>query len=453
MEIKQKIRAVVINAANKIQLWIIKRLINKSNVFKFTAVAHAQIIASSIFENNTTNENLNIVVSALYKLLNIEALSLEGEVNSEQVEELILNLKNNKDVLNLLAEYNLAKAYAFTKIFLTDTNQFIDEYIANAKLFNADIEPFNHQSFNKRLKEVKTERKNLQKKLKQTLNNTIAKKKEDKIGQISLKSSDIVILFSLFSSLFLISGYYYNHSLLKEFNVNSDHFYLISDYISTSVSLIITPLLWTGIFIISFLIGVNDSLGNRIKEKQLNIKIDDKPPIALPLFIILINIMNLFSIWEGRFESNNTVLAINALVVSLYFIVKIPFHYFKNPIKVFICILVFMGFIWNLNAKVNREIQKITSDGYQSKYIVTFNEKMIKNESLEFITLNSNYLIMRNTDSKSIEIYPKSYIKKLTPNPNQSHELNFIEWVVAFIEINGKLYEIITKEIEKKISE
>jgi hypothetical protein len=102
-----------------------------------------------------------------------------------------------------------------------------------------------------------------------------------------------------------------------------------------------------------------------------------------------------------------------------------------------------------LNIKVNGEIQKITSDDYQPKYFVKFNEKMVKAESLEFITLNSNYLIMRNTDSRSIEIYPKSYINKLTPNPKQAHEPDFVERVIVVIESFSQLYEVITKATDK----
>jgi hypothetical protein len=223
----------------------------------------------------------------------------------------------------------------------------------------------------------------------------------------------------------------------------------VSDYISTSVSLIITPLFWTGIFIVSFILGASTGLDNKIRRKQLNIKVNDKDPIAIPLSIILINIVHLLSMLKGVFLLNDTIIAINVLVVSLYSIEKIPFHYFKHPIKVYCSVLVCIGFIWNLNTNVNREIQKITSDDYQPKYLVKFNEKMVKAESLEFIALNSNYLIMRNTDSRSIEIYPKSYINKLTPNPNQAHALDFIERVIAVIESFSQLYEVITKATDK----
>jgi hypothetical protein len=448
-KIKDKIGVSVMKALYKIELWIIKSLLNKSQVFMSVAISYARIIASRDFESNTVIENIDIAIAAVCKLANVETIAFEREVNFEQVETILLKLNSDKDIMNLLAEYNLARSHAYTRVSLTDTKQYVDEYISKAKLFNPDIEPFNPKSFDERLKLVKSKQKHLQKQLNQILDNKIAKEKEGDVGEISLNSIDLAILFSLFSSLFLISGYYYNYSLLKEFNVNSDHFYVVSDYISTSVSLIITPLFWTGIFIVSFILGASTGLDNKIRRKQLNIKVNDKDPIAIPLSIILINIVHLLSMLKGVFLLNDTIIAINVLVVSLYSIEKIPFHYFKHPIKVYCSVLVCIGFIWNLNTNVNREIRRITSDDYQPKYLVKFNEKMVKAESLEFIALNSNYLIMRNTDSRSIEIYPKSYINKLTPNPKQAHELDFIEQVIVVIESFSQLYEVITKATDK----
>jgi hypothetical protein len=452
-KMKDKIGVSVMKALYKIELWIIKSLLNKSQVFMSVAISYARIIASRDFESNTVIENIDIAIAAVCKLANVETIAFEREVNFEQVETILLKLNSDKDIMNLLAEYNLARSHAYTRVSLTDTKQYVDEYISKAKLFNPDIEPFNPKSFDERLKLVKSKQKHLQKQLNQILDNKIAKEKEGDVGEISLNSIDVAILFSLFSSLFLISGYYYNYSLLKEFNVNSDHFYVVSDYISTSISLIITILFWTGILIVSFILGASDRLDKIIRENQLNKKVKDKPLIALPLFIISMNIINLFSMLEGRFERVDTIMALNVLVVSFYLIEKMPFHYFKHPIKIYGSILVCLGFIWNLNVKVNEEIQNITSDDYQPKYLVKFNDEMVEGMPLEFIALNSNYLIMRNTDSKSIEIYPKSYIKKLTPNPNQAHELNFIEWGVAFIDIYSQLYEVITKETDEKVSE
>ncbi len=129
------------------------------------------------------DENINIAITAIYKLLNIETSVSEDEVNLEQVEELISKLKNNNDVQNLLAEYNLAQSYAFTCISLTDNKKFIEEKVTKAKEYNSEIVPFNHKSFKKDLKRLKLNenyyrnksmlflRKKFQKKKKKALDN------------------------------------------------------------------------------------------------------------------------------------------------------------------------------------------------------------------------------------------------------------------------------------------
>jgi hypothetical protein len=165
------------------------------------------------------------------------------------------------------------------------------------------------------------------------------------------------------------------------------------------------------------------------------------------------NVINITLMLKGNVEVGNSMLALNGLIVSLYFVEKIPFHYFKSPIKAFGTLLVIIGFTWNLSSKVNTEIDKITSSDYQPKYFVKFNDKKIKQDSLEFLGLNSNYIIMRNIDSRSIEIYPKTYVVRLIPNPDQDLGLSFTEWIIKFIELHYELYEAVTEESQDNKNE
>lgn len=182
--IKSQIGSSIIRAAYKVELWLVKHLLNKSHVFRYVAISHARIIASDIFQDNTMDENIDIAINAIYKLSNTEE-SESDSLNIEQVEELLPKLKSNIDVMNLLAEYHLAQSYAFSRIFLLDNKTYVEEGLNKAKKFNSEIASFNPKSFKKRFKEIKAERKLLQKQLNAILENKISKEKEKNIEQIS----------------------------------------------------------------------------------------------------------------------------------------------------------------------------------------------------------------------------------------------------------------------------
>lgn len=427
------ISSTIVKIAIKVERWIFKNGLNNSNVFKGVATSHARIIANEIFEKNTVMENAMVSFYAIEKISHTDCTIFDENTNVEQVVELHSLLKSNKNIMSLMAEYALAQAHNSKHLPFTNRKKEAEERITTASIHNQDMEPFNKQSFKIRLKEVKAELKTQQKLLNDIFKNKITKEKAEVIGEISIKTTDIAILFSIFSSLFLISGYYYTNSFLAKFHINSDDFYLISDYISTSISFVLTPLLWAGIYLIGILLSANDKLAIRIKEEQLNIKLNNEIPKALPLIIISMNILNIIFMLKGHYHAYDMTLTTNILLILIFLTSKVSFHYFKKPLKVYIAIFICIGFIYSLTSNVNREIQRITSEEYQPEYLVAFKNETVNEEVMEFITINSNYIIMRNSISKSISIYPKSYIHKLTPNPQNIEKLTFIEKTVEDI--------------------
>ena len=64
---------------------------------------------------------------------------------------------------------------------------------------------------------------------------------------------------------------------------------------------------------------------------------------------------------------------------------------------------------------------------------------------LEFISINSNYIFMRNKSSKEMEVYPKSLVVKLTPtNLKSKKEMTLQDYLVNWIKLFVLIYEKIT---------
>lgn len=420
----------------KATTWITKIQIKQFKPIKHAAFSHAVIIANNIFEDNTASENINLGITSINKLLG-DSNSQEERIDSDQLEELYKHIQSSRDILNLLAEFNLCIAYIFLNYKTEEAKELAKPYLTNAKRLNEDAQPFQYKELTKRLKEVKTHQKALDDKLRKTYQNKVNEEKKNQIGKIYIAPSDITTLISVFSTLFLISGYYYINRLLAEFNLNSDHFYSISDYISTSVSFIITPLILGGAGFLFFISGAYNNLEDKIKAKQLGIKQAESK--VIPYFFIAMNIISLILMHYDFYLHANNMIYLNALVLFFILLEKAPFHYFKNPTKVLFYTVACVGFIFQLNLRVDSEITRIQSEDYQPKYTLSFDEKIIQSKSLEFITMNSNYLIVRNINSKQLEVYPKSVIQKFKVNP--AHESK-----VSSLELWFKFYHLIADD-------
>ena len=97
------------------------------------------------------------------------------------------------------------------------------------------------------------------------------KEKLKAIGTVEITSSHIIFGVSLFTSLFLVSGFLYTKFLYGSFGLNVGDFFTASDYISSSVDVLIPVFLSTALGILGMLWGLNESIYNELRIEQFKI--------------------------------------------------------------------------------------------------------------------------------------------------------------------------------------
>ncbi|CAH9062347.1 hypothetical protein PSECIP111951_02671 [Pseudoalteromonas holothuriae] len=435
-----------------LEVWIVKKALGKSAIFSQLIISNARLIADDMFPNNDVKQNIGLAINATSSLLDVPINSEIATDLKQQQWMLVEVLRENKNILKLAEEYYLARSYAFSQAKSRSNDSFSNENLVNASKYGQSIPQFDHASLKNRVKEAKKEQKQLTKACHEILKRKVKAGKEAEIKPIHLQPTDIALFFSFFSTLFLVSGYYYTSSVLSEFGVKSDDFYLLSDYVSTSVDLIITPIMWSLVLLFFFLSGVSDRIEKDITEKQLDLKFTEKPPLQIFFLVLFINVLNVILMWQGDHSSNlrNFTFFINILVITTYTIEKLPFHYFASPFKALTIILLMSGFSMNLNSQINRHVDKLTADSYEPPYLVEFSKEREKFNELKFLALNSNYIFMLDKKTEQVKVLPKSMIAKLTTNPNVEQEGSITDWLIKFIELHIDLYNAIMDLSEPK---
>lgn len=446
---------VFIKLLFKLEYWLIKYTNNKSNFFRKVVIDKSQLIAAELFPDNTVGENRDTSVPAVHKIIFNKEINKDDE-HHDNILILVDKLNKNKEVTNLISDYFLAQSYAFSlgklskAAKLTTAQEYEDEYFIKAKGFNPEAERFTDKSYKVKTKSLKKYHKKILIELKEIFDKKIAIEKEKIIEPIVISTSDITLFFSLFSTLFVVSGYFYNHQIFQYFGVNSDSFFSISDYLSTSVSLVLTPLIWSLVSTVIYVLGANRGLGTLLTNRQLGIKPKEKPPYGIAFTLITLNTLNVNALitgQEGVDKASSMVMFLNCLVVGFYYLEKMPFHYFKNPFKVILGFVVLLGFSFNLNKLTSDAIELYQLDTYQPAYTAEFTKKEISERSLEFISINSNYIFMRNKQTLKMEIYPKTFVEKLTPtNLKPKKEMTINNLLITWIELLVFIYEFITNK-------
>lgn len=413
----------LLNALLKLECWVIKYTNKKSNFFRKVIIDKAQIITNELYPENTFGDNIDISIGAVHNLV------LKKEINNndkhiDEIKNVIIKLKENTEINSLIVDYFLAQSYAFSlgkiskAVKFTTAQEYEQEYYSKALEFDPNAKKYNESIFKKKLKEVKKYQQVLISDLKLVLKEKVEAEKKAIIDPIELSVAHITLFASLFSSLFIVSGYYYNHQVYQYFGVNSDDFYVISDYLSTSVSLILTPLFWSLIMTVAYMFGANRGVGLLLKNKQLGIKTESKPPYTIALFIILLNVLHIYALLiqrQGLEGASSKIMLLNYVVVGLYFLDKLPWQYFKNPVKVLFGLVAILGFSLNIHKLTQAQIELHDTGDYKPAYIVEFSKKELSDKPFEFINLNSNYVFMKNMNTNKLEIYPKTLVVKITP--------------------------------------
>ena len=211
-----------------------------NNEVYFYCYNKAMIVVEKLFPNSDLKFKKDLAYSYINVLLykwtekknNVELLNLR-KIESE--------VKKDKNFLNRISEYHLVEAFRLKIINLTTLNTRIKYELKMARLFLKNRRKIKSLSkvieLTNQLKDVN---KDLIKVVRQNVKKDIKKEKDKLFQKININADNVILLISLFSTLFLLSGlvnikfFYY----LLDFNTNI--FFNLSDYLSGSIYIIIS---------------------------------------------------------------------------------------------------------------------------------------------------------------------------------------------------------------------
>ena len=394
-----------------------KSNIKKSHNIRDVIVQKLHISLINYYNEDTHNDNLKIAVDAVHKTL------YDSKVEyTEKLKKAILILENDTEINDLLVDYYLALSYSYAqaktlkKYEIASIFEKEEEFFEKALKLKPDLKKLEKVDFNKKIKLIKKEKNKLQQKIKIDLKEKVTKEKLALITPIKINSTHITLLISIFSTIFLISGYYFNYQVLHSLGVNSDDFFTIQDYISTSISLILYPLFYTLLMFILIVFRIDEKLNKDIESKELGVIGEDNIPIYTMLFIItLMNIINIISILnEGN--PSNIIFYLNVVFAAVFILNKVQWKYFENPLIIYVFSMIFLFYFVNISIVIDNKIESYKSADYKSNYKVSFKDKEISTRNIEFMNVNSNYIFMINKKNNKVEVYPRLSISKINVN-------------------------------------
>lgn len=375
----------------------------------------AYISALSLFPDKKLADNRKIALVANFKLCKLTFEDPAPDFDNE-VNELYDVLKNDTWIQSTISDYFLIEAYFYSFSSKKDIERLeAIEAIEKAKEWKNDASSLNNETFKTKVSSIKKELKLLKNDIKVLTKKKLEGEKLKSFPPIKITSANITFLFSLFSSLFILSGFVYNYYLFNHFNISVSNFFNISDYLASSVDVISASLIATFIAIISFLYGLNRGVEQHFYDEEFETKSTTKKDILPAIIVILLTSkLVLHSYFTG--EVHSVAFSILIFFISINTIPSLPiWKYIENKITIFIVIYSLITFALHMNYSIDKKIKKIESDNLNSEYELIYDSKFKGNRNSKFVLANSTYVFLWDPQIKKITIIPKSEIKMFKP--------------------------------------
>lgn len=398
-------------------------LIYFSHIFKCqkkhseAVLAKLYIQALTMFPDNKMSDNLDIAFSVRKKFFDISKSDADELINENQeqaiYEEVLYDeMKSNQWIEKTISMSFLLQVYYFSIFKVKDG---ADEALEKAKLYNNAAKPLIHKDIRNIKKTIKADQRKLKKELKKLAKEKVDSEKLKILNPISIDASDVSFSLSLFSTLFLASGIFYNKLFFYSFDISIGNFFTITDYLATSVDVIANTLISFSIGLIFFFWGMSGRFNEEVYSEQMDIdnlnekadKQDNRLKILLITTLILLFVVNYFLLNKVLFSL--LVLPVYLIFISTVFRLSL-WNYVKNELVMKTALLSLSIFAMQIGHHVFRDVEDIKNNEYKSQYDIQYIEKYKGDKNGEFISSNSSYVFLWDKQRGKINIIPKSMV-------------------------------------------
>ena len=222
----------------------------------------------------------------------------------------------------------------------------------------------------------------------------------------------MTFLLAVASSLFLISGYFYNQFLLGSFGVDVSYYFTVSDYISSSISKIGFSFSAAAIGAVSYFLGVH-SLS---RKSFAQVERERRKPDYWKHFIVLTSITGaVLNLYLGNIQIFYSASYPVVIFTSLFYLPKACRKYFKQPDSALYTAIFVISLFTHLWSSTGMRINELrTGDLAEMKvYDIAFSGSVgPTSDELLLVASNSNYYFLLD-DERRMHVFGKASVRSL----------------------------------------
>jgi hypothetical protein len=241
------------------------------------------------------------------------------------------------------------------------------------------------------------------------------------ISKIDLSPQVVTYVFSITTTIFLLTGYTYNRVFLGYFDIDVPVFFSVGDYLSTSVDKIYFSVISVLIGLVYSLFGgyvesismIEDDYLEKTSRRKTRRTVYNLSIIIPWVFSTILMIVYFYLDKQGKYN----LLGMSVYFVLVYILSELPIHrFFQKPFRVYLLFISFLIFSLSMYSSIMDQIETINRHDisdlkrYQFSYEtgITFED-----HSWVFLTGNSEYLFFYDKDDKKSFVIPKRYVKSV----------------------------------------
>lgn len=378
---------------------------------KFDLIVHLaslKFLRPEIFDDNPPTLLSSDLKDELQK--NYSKLKAEYADNKEEVNSLINAYDQNKHIIRIHCNYNLAKHFMASYQGKKDK---ADYFLARAQKKDPEVLALNNNDLFA-----------LEHSLRKDINKLRAEIADRQAIKISLSIEHTGTIISLVSCFFLITGYLYNRFLLGYFGVEVSKYFTISDYLASSIEGVRYSITGAAIGLAAYFIGVHRAS----RKSYVQIEYERKRKEYWPYGIIFVAIVGTI-----RGYIDNSVIFYEAsyvliIFIGFWFIPLLATKYFKEPLSAIFVLLFVVAYSAHMFSSVGNAIHRARNYPFEKiqQHDAKFKKELPIDESgLALIAGNSNYLFFLDRRRNAF-IIPRDQIlylkvrKMVNKKPNYS---------------------------------
>ncbi|MDS1873096.1 hypothetical protein [Vibrio vulnificus] len=402
------IRSVLSKISLQLFTYKIRQILKVRKEIRTNIFRRLYLDACELYPDNTLSENSDIASTVTQTVLGLDSFNLN--VDDSSVESVRQRTSSDEWVCQNIADYHRVTAYYFSYNDSYNLNtEHIKEAMCQAKEVLESAERLSDSSFSNLVKIVKKDTNLLRKRVRASNKLKIEREKLDIMSPIKITSSHFSVSLTLISTLFIISGFVYTKSFFYWFGINVGDFYSVQDYLASSIDVISSTALSAFIGLLSLSYGLSQALNDELHDGQFDVK-EKRRDYVWP-FILTTSILGLAAsvYFTGRWPSILVFPIVFALLMYTYF--KIPIWKFvENKVTVGTVCLVVAFFFMHLGFRIKDNVENVLLDEYEPIYSIKLQSKYEQYSQMSYLTSNSNFVFLVDTQTKEVVVLPKSSI-------------------------------------------